>query len=116
MVGIDPFAEAPFRTYLGGEFGGDPSGVAGRGAIDLTAFLTQPGAILISQDVADRYRLTAGQAITLEVSGRTQPAFVAGVIQEGDSLNRQALAGLILADIATAQELTGRLGGWIGSM
>jgi putative ABC transport system permease protein len=110
MIGVDPFAEGPFRSYLGGDFWGDPSDVAGRTAIDLTAFLTQPGAILISQDVADRYSLTAGQAITLEMSGKTQAVFVGGVIQESDKLNRQALAGLILVDIATAQELTGRLG------
>jgi putative ABC transport system permease protein len=110
MIGVDPFAEAPFRSYLGGDYGGDPTGVAGRSAIDLTAFLTQPGAILMSQDVADRYSLAAGQPITLEVSGRTKSAFVAGVIQGGEALNRQALAGLVLVDIATAQELTGRLG------
>lgn len=110
LLGVDPFAEAPFRSYLGGNYAGDPSTVAGRGALDLTAFLTQPGAILISQDTATRYGLSTGQPITLDVAGQSQQGFIAGVIQESDALTRRALSGLILVDIATAQELTGRLG------
>jgi putative ABC transport system permease protein len=35
---------------------------------------------------------------------------VAGLLHPGDALARRALSGLVLADIATAQELTGRLG------
>jgi putative ABC transport system permease protein len=110
LLGVDPFTEAPFRSYLGGEYGGDPSGVSGQGTLDLANFLTQPGATLISQEVADRFGLAIGQAITLEVSGRYLPAWVAGAIQANDALSSRALQGLILVDIATAQEITGRLG------
>lgn len=110
LLGIDPFAEAPFRSYLGAGYGGDPAGVAGRGALDLRDFLTQPGAVLISQGLAERFVLSPGQVITLELSGKTQAAFISGVIQETDALSRRALQGLILTDISTAQELTSRLG------
>ncbi len=35
---------------------------------------------------------------------------MAGLLDPADSLSRRALDGVMLADIATAQELTGRLG------
>jgi putative ABC transport system permease protein len=106
LLGIDPFTEAPFRSYLGS------SGTIG----DLATFLTRPGALIISSDLARRFGLEAcpksGEAcqVTLSVAGRQQPAFIAGLIEPTDNLSRRALQNIILADIATAQELTGRLG------
>ena len=47
---------------------------------------------------------------SLEVAGQIQTVTIAGLIKPSNSLSRRALEGLILADIATAQELTGRLG------
>ena len=44
LLGVDPFAEAPFRSYLGAQ-GQTP-------VAELTLFLTQPGAVLISSRVA----------------------------------------------------------------
>ncbi len=102
LLGVDPFAEAPFRNYLWGQ--GDAP-MAG-----LTDFLTQAGAVLISTDVASRYGLEPGARITLEVAGYERSAFIAGLLQPADDLSRRALDGVILADIATVQELTGRLG------
>lgn len=102
LLGVDPFAEAPFRSYVTND---------GAVPIDqLTAFLTQPGALLISADMAQRYGVQAGDAIALEVGGFQRPALVAGLLQPEDSLSRRALDGVILADISTAQELSGRLG------
>ena len=102
LMGVDPFAEAPFRDYV-------PGGEAGSPAIP-TEFFSRPGAILISADNAERYGLGPGAPITLEIGGRSRPAFVAGVIRVTDDLQRRALDDLLLADIATAQELTGKLG------
>lgn len=116
LLGLDPFAEVPFRSYLtGGEgasagLGGDPNGVTGRQTLDLSAFLTQPGAVLISQGLAERYGLTVGQPITLGLSAGVRTAWIAGLIQPQDDLARRGLEGLILGDIATVQELTGREG------
>jgi putative ABC transport system permease protein len=102
LLGIDPFAEAPFRSYLSQD---NTVPLAG-----LTAFLTQPGAILISGDVAERYELGSGSRITLNVSGHEHAAFIAGLLKPSDDLSRRALDDVILADISTVQELTGRLG------
>jgi putative ABC transport system permease protein len=102
LLGIDPFADGPFRSYLGS--GTAPS------LNELTAFLTQPGALLISRDLAERYGLGLGSALDLEINGRQKRALIAGILEPSDSLQRRSLEGTLLADISTAQELTGRIG------
>jgi putative ABC transport system permease protein len=102
LLGVDPFAEAPFRSYLWGE-GEAP-------LAELTALLTRPGAVLLAADTAAYYGLAPGDALSLEVGGYPRRAFLAGLLNPADNLSRRALDGLILADIATAQELAGRGG------
>ncbi|MEM5775466.1 MAG: FtsX-like permease family protein, partial [Anaerolineaceae bacterium] len=102
LLGIDPFVDSPFRNYLGGENAPPMDG--------LIPFLTQPGALLISRETADRYNLRLGDTISLYLGGIEKQAFVAGVIDAADALTQRALSGILLADIATAQELTGMIG------
>jgi len=102
LLGIDPFAESPFRNYLWAEAGAPIAG--------LTDLLTRHGAIVLSSEVAARYGLAEGASLTLEVGGYERPAFIAGLLEPADSLSQRALDGILLADIATAQELTGRIG------
>lgn len=103
LLGIDPFVDAPFRSYLGSSGSAPPVG-------DLNAFLTQPGAVLLSEETAQRYGLFLGDTFTLEIGGRSHTAAISGLLQPTDALSRRALENLVLVDIATAQELTGRLG------
>ncbi|MEJ5200027.1 MAG: FtsX-like permease family protein, partial [Anaerolineae bacterium] len=117
LLGVDPFAEGPFRSYL---FAGDARRAAGFGAEiapaqadptgQLVAFLTAPGALLVSEDLARGHGLAVGDEIALNVNGRLARGRLVGLLQGADSLSRRALDGLILADIATAQELTGQVG------
>ncbi len=102
LLGVDPFAEPPFRDYLWVGASSPP----GEGL----AFLTRPGAVLISADVADEYGLAVGDPLPLNVAGVRREGFVAGLLRPGDALQRRALEGLILADVATAQELLDRVG------
>jgi putative ABC transport system permease protein len=102
VLGIDPFAEAPFRSYLDARSNFSETG--------LLSFLTQPGAVLLSEPVAARYQLFPGSAITLIIAGKEKKVILAGLLQPASSLDNQTLDGIILADIATAQELTGREG------
>lgn len=102
LLGVDPFVEAPFRSYLWADSG---SPVAYLGDL-----LTRPGAILISTAVAADYGLAVGAGISLEVGGYERQAVIAGLLEPADTLSRRALNGMVLADIATAQELTGRVG------
>ncbi|MCW5838910.1 MAG: ABC transporter permease [Anaerolineales bacterium] len=103
LMGIDPFAEQPFRSYFNAE---DPDA----SAEVLGAFYVVPGAVLLSSPMAAQYGLQAGDTLQLNVNGNLLPARVAGLLEPRDNLSAQALQGLLLADIATVQELSGRLG------
>ena len=102
LLGIDPFSEAPFRNYLGGEDGVVVDG--------LTTFLTQPSSALLSEELAGNYDLDLGDKFEIEYAGRVNQVSVAGLLKPADNLTRQAIDGLLLVDIATAQEITGRFG------
>jgi len=100
LLGVDPFAEAPFRPYL------DPRR-AGTGD-ELTEFLAVPNTVALGAGVAREHGLAAGDHIELEVGGRPKIVAIGALLDSDDALTRRALAGLVLCDIATAQELTGR--------
>jgi putative ABC transport system permease protein len=104
LLGIDPFAEAPFRDYL------SPSAAQESGTVLSIEFFTQPGTVLISAGNATRYGLLEGDTIQLDVGGRERSAVISGIVQPADDLGSRALADILLCDIATAQELTGRPG------
>ena len=76
----------------------------------LAAFLIRPGAVLISRPVAERYGLQPGDRLSLSIDGYSRDAFVAGLLLPENTLSQRTLEGLILADISTAQELTGMKG------
>ncbi len=101
LVGIDSFAEPPFRSYLGGE--------AGSGA-QLGAFITTPNAVLISAEIAAAQNLDLNDTIPLEIAGRSFDASIVGLIEPADDLTRRGLQGLIFTDISSAQEMFGRAG------
>jgi putative ABC transport system permease protein len=104
VLGVDPFAEPPFRSYLNNiDIEGDSSG-----AFDaLNTFITQPNSILISQPLATRYGLAAGDTLTLRVGAQLKTATIVGILQPTDATSAEALDDLILCDISTAQELVG---------
>lgn len=97
VLGIDLFAEPPFRTYI----------TAGTNvSVDaLTAFYTQPGAVLISADSAARFGLKPGDALTLQIGTRAKKVTIVGLMQQPNEVSSRVLEGLVLTDIATAQEL-----------
>lgn len=102
LMGIDPIADIPFRGYLS---------LNGRVPLEqLTSFLTRPGAVFIAREMADQYALKSGDTLFVEIGGFRRAIWIAGILEPKDALSRRALDGLLLADIATAQELTGRIG------
>ncbi len=103
LLGVDPFAEAPFRNYLG-------DGAGGLSTEALIELLSQPNTILLSQSLGEQYQLTPGQTLTLLADGQQKPVKLVGLLQTSDDLSRRALNGLILSDISTAQELLGQVG------
>jgi putative ABC transport system permease protein len=100
LLGVDPFAEPPFRSYLGP---GDQSQAPAGGF--LAELMASPNTVLMSTEVAGRYGLSAGDTITIRSGTETQTLTVAGLLAPSDDLSRRALDGLLVADIATAQEV-----------
>jgi putative ABC transport system permease protein len=107
LLGVDPLAEAPFRSYLGGPDGGVTDGGT---SLDLARLLIEPGAIVLAESLAAQYGLARNDPLTVRVGDRLLELRVAGLLRPGDDLSRRALEGLIIADIATAQESLGTVG------
>ncbi|ADE14559.1 protein of unknown function DUF214 [Nitrosococcus halophilus Nc 4] len=101
LLGIDPFAEQPFRNYL--------SRTGTGSEIDIPALLTEPGTVVLEQATAQRLGFQQGDQFTIRVGTRNIRLTVAGIFQ-GDTLAQEGLADLLMADIATAQEVLGLLG------
>ncbi len=122
LLGLDPFAEPPFRSFFGGTPDNDPDALSAAPdesstsaqsspPIELVgALLSRRGAVLISTDVAARAGVSSGDTLTLEVSGRQEQATIIGILEPPDDLSRRALDGLILADVGSAQAILGREG------
>lgn len=102
LLGVDPFAEGPFRAYAAR--GGGPDGAG------LTSLLSERDTVLISRATAEQLRVAPGDSFKVRVAGRFRNLKVAGLIQAGDRLARESLADLLVADVATAQELLDRVG------
>lgn len=98
LVGVDLFAEAPFRNYF------VPKDRA-VGEAGLLNFLTEPNTVVLGADVARRYDVALGDAVTLDLSGRMVTVKVVGMVQPESTTTRRALSSLLFTDIATAQEI-----------
>ena len=110
LVGIDPFAEPPFRDYFAPAAGGANGGSLDASA--LTTFLTEPNSLIISADAAAEAGIALGDTLTVNVAGREIAARVVGLLRPADDVSRRALGGIVFTDIASAQEmldLRGRL-------
>ena len=102
VMGVDLFAEPPFRTYLTANTNVSLDAFA--------AFLTQPNTVLISADTAARFGLKVGDKITLAIDTHERPVTIVGLLRPPNDISSRALEGLLLTDIATAQELFGMVG------
>lgn len=101
LVGVDPFAEPPFRDYLSRGQSSD----SGAGLEGLIPFLVQPNAIIISEDLAEAHDVALGETVMLDISGRQQEATVVGLLQAADEASRRSLRDVVFSDVATAQEM-----------
>ncbi|PDW04518.1 FtsX-like permease family protein [Candidatus Viridilinea mediisalina] len=100
LLGVDPLAEPPFRAYMG-ERGGE---------LDLAALMAEPATVLLAETTARRAGLELGDALTLQIGTHEVDVRLVGLLQPNDQVGREALEGLLISDIATAQELLGMVG------
>ena len=110
LLGIDPFAEPPFRSYLGGDEQTNSAAAADGFSSFITPFLLEPKTVLIGQSVADHYNLRPGQSLPVRIGARTEELSIVGLLVPSNELSRRALEGLLIVDISTAQEILGRVG------
>ena len=107
VFGVDMFAEGPFRSYLSGA---EASASTADAELDLAALLVEPGTVLLAEAPARRAGLAPGATLALQVGARTVEVRVVGLLRPADDLSRQALDGLLITDIATAQEVLATVG------
>jgi putative ABC transport system permease protein len=100
ILGIDPFSEGPFRPFV----------VGGPTGLDVRAFVTTRGGVVLSAVTAARAGLDAGDSLPVLVGGRSWSLPVVGTVEPLDEMSRAGLADVLLMDIASAQEVLG-LGG-----
>lgn len=94
LLGVAPFAENGVRGHL--------EGLEGEA---LTRLLTEPGAVALSVDTAASLNAAVDRPLAAQAAGRTIPLTPVALLA-GDP----GLDGLLLADIATAQEVLDKLG------
>ncbi|WP_224246834.1 FtsX-like permease family protein [Hyalangium gracile] len=99
VLGVDPFAEAPFRPYTRG-------GTTG----SVETLLTEPGTVLIPATTARLLGVGVGDAFEVVVGGLSRSLRVVALLSPPDERTARALEGLVLMDVSTAQELLGRTG------
>ncbi|MEM6252748.1 MAG: FtsX-like permease family protein [Cyanobacteria bacterium P01_D01_bin.156] len=104
LVGVDFFAEAPFRSYLGS------NSDSGAGVEALTTFLTEPNTVILAKDTAAEYGVQVGNSLELTLAGQPIDAKVVGILQPANALTRDALSNVLFTDIASAQEVLGMQG------
>ncbi|SNB45992.1 FtsX-like permease family protein [Geobacter sp. DSM 9736] len=100
IVGIDPFAETPFRSF----------GLRFPRAADIASFLTRPATGLLLYETAVRLKVRQGDSFTVESGGERHRLLVTGFLEPENEVAKQGLQSVVVTDIATAQELLGMVG------
>jgi putative ABC transport system permease protein len=96
ILGIDPLADAPFRSWTGGPGSG----------LDLGAFFGAEPSGLLSEATAASLNLEAGDMLALHREGRVDSVRIQAVLEPDPGLAEQALDNLLVVDISSAQRLT----------
>ncbi len=116
LLGVDPFAEPPFRDYLTAasvqSAGETASNGGANGTITdaINAFIAEPRTALMSATLAKRFGLTIGDRLTVRSNDQQVDVRIVGLLQAPDQASAQALDNLLLTDIASAQEITAMSG------
>ncbi len=97
LLGVDPLSEARFRDHLEGV--GDDA---------VPQLVSDPGAVLLAAKTATRMGLQVGDTFSFGLGGFQHALRLVGLIESASGA--AAIDGLLVTDIATAQELSDQLG------
>lgn len=105
LLGVDPFAEAPFRPYV--------TRLGAGARTDIAAFLTTPATGLIAATTARTLGLDVGDTLRIRAGTRLHAVTLVGMLQPdayGGATGTGTLDHLLVTDVATAQEVLGFTG------
>ncbi|MGE5411902.1 MAG: FtsX-like permease family protein [Clostridiales bacterium] len=97
LIGIDPFAEKPFRSYI--------SKISNKLNPSLRLFMTKASAVLISVNTAKEMGIKEFDTLTIKYGGSYKKVLIIGFIFPEDEHSKEVLKDLMIADISTAQEI-----------
>ncbi|MDA8017079.1 MAG: FtsX-like permease family protein [Thermoanaerobaculia bacterium] len=102
LLGLDPFAEPALRD-LGADVFSVDDGALG----DL---LVEPRTVALAASLADELGVDVGDSLEVTTANGTAVVRLVSRIRPRDELARRAARDLLVADVATAQELLGQVG------
>ncbi|MGQ0593250.1 MAG: FtsX-like permease family protein [Gammaproteobacteria bacterium] len=108
ILGVDPYAELPFRDHLRARGRRDRDRRA-NGEL-MRRLVTEPGTAVLSPATAHRLGVRPGQDLTLQIGTRLGALKLIGLIEPESGEGPSGLDDLLIADIATAQTLLGMAG------
>jgi putative ABC transport system permease protein len=94
LLGVDPFAEGPFRPYAGPD-----------ADLDLGTFMAQPNTAMMAAPTAEELGVQVGDTLMIDIDGVRHPLQIVALMQPDDERSRRATESLLVTDIATAQSL-----------
>lgn len=95
LIGLDPFAEPPLRSFS--------SRFASVSVLE--KLMADPGTGMLLRSTAERIGIRQGESFTIEELGKKHRLTLAGYLEYWNEPRRQGLDTLLVTDIATAQEL-----------
>ncbi len=103
LLGIDPFSEIHFRNF---KFNGSAPGILD----NLRHTLVRGNGIIMDQSLAASHGLASGDELTLAMGSRQIKTRIGALVSmgnQGQVPQSQMMEGILLSDIALAQELLG---------
>ena len=100
LLGVDPFAERPFRNYA----------PAMDRRLDLGRLVTEPGAALMTRETARSLGLSQGDRLPLTIGGKPGEITLVGLLEPRQQVTTRALDNLVVMDLSSAQELFSQKG------
>lgn len=102
LLGIDPFLEKDVRK--------NNAELIEESSNQLQMFLLQPGSVFTSKKNLSRFGILEGSLLDVKISGKSAKIVVHGFENRSSSESISQLDSIMLADIATVQEVSGRIG------
>ncbi len=107
LFGVEPFVESPFRNYLDDNQGKKTNSV---NMESISLFISEPNTVLLEEGFAKKAKIKTGDFLDINFGSLNQKLKIVGLIKPSDKFSQQALSGILICDISTAQEILNKIG------